>query len=310
MRRRFLFILVICFGLLAACAAGEDADRHQSQLSSAAESLTDEGAANGLAVGPKTPAAEGTAAAEDHAEKDASSASPSADQTIGQPASSAIKSGAKEVQGADEPASDGGAKAGARKQGLSASPADPNEPALPDDNRKTDTAAAKPDVSGQAAASTGNRSGSDDETPDPAGGGMSGGGMGTVSPPASRDSSPQQGQDIREPEQQTVVLSIHGEGEIGVILEPVAVRLEEGDTVLDVLKRVTREKRIPMEYRGAGPLAYVEGIADIYEFDYGPQSGWLYLINGEQPNQSAGSRSLEPGDVVEWIYVIEDGDDE
>ena len=35
-----------------------------------------------------------------------------------------------------------------------------------------------------------------------------------------------------------------------------------------------KEKGIPISVRGSGANAYVEGIANQFEFDHGPQSGW------------------------------------
>lgn len=108
-----------------------------------------------------------------------------------------------------------------------------------------------------------------------------------------------------------VTMSISGESDAEFILGSTMIELEEGDTVLDVLKRETRKQKIPIEYRGgSGALAYLEGINNLYEFDHGPESGWVYYVNGERPNKSAGSYSLEAGDVVEWVYVTKDTDEE
>src|SRR5690606_16570379 len=109
----------------------------------------------------------------------------------------------------------------------------------------------------------------------------------------------------QEPEKQEIVISIYGEGEVGTILEDTALAWEDGASALSVLKQVTRDNRIVMEYRGgSGALAYVEGIDNVYEFDYGPESGWMYVVNGKEPNESAGAYKLQPGDKVEWIYLM------
>lgn len=103
-----------------------------------------------------------------------------------------------------------------------------------------------------------------------------------------------------------VYLTIRGEGEIGTILDRTALELDGEDTVLNVLKKVTRANKIQMEYRGgSGALAYVEGIHNIYEFDHGAESGWLYIVNGVQVNRSAGSEKVKPGDRIEWVYVMQ-----
>jgi len=99
--------------------------------------------------------------------------------------------------------------------------------------------------------------------------------------------------------------------EDGWILEPVTVPLEEGDSVFDLLRRVTREYKIHMEY-SQSPMygsAYIEGIYNLYELDAGSGSGWMYSVNGWYPNYGCSGYALEPGDVVEWRYTCETGED-
>ena len=99
--------------------------------------------------------------------------------------------------------------------------------------------------------------------------------------------------------------------EDGWILEPVTVPLEEGDSVFDLLRRVTREYKIHMEY-SQSPMygsAYIEGIFNLYELDAGSGSGWMYSVNGWYPNYGCSGYALEPGDVVEWRYTCETGED-
>jgi len=89
------------------------------------------------------------------------------------------------------------------------------------------------------------------------------------------------------------------------ILEAVEVEIEEGDTVFGVLKQVTRERRIHMDFSGSGGAAYVMGINNIYEFDMGPESGWLYKVNGTVHSIGSGMYELKYGDVIEWVYTKE-----
>ena len=99
--------------------------------------------------------------------------------------------------------------------------------------------------------------------------------------------------------------------EDGWILPPTVLPLEEGESVFDVLLRVTREQKIHMEYSEA-PLygsAYIEGIHNLYEFDCGEVSGWMYAVNGWYPNYGCSGYKLEPGDVVEWRFTCDGGDD-
>ena len=53
----------------------------------------------------------------------------------------------------------------------------------------------------------------------------------------------------------------------GIILQNMKVEFNEGDTVFDILVKVTRKKGIHMEYRGSGSNTYIEGINNLYEFD-------------------------------------------
>lgn len=95
-----------------------------------------------------------------------------------------------------------------------------------------------------------------------------------------------------------------------VPLSPTTMEINDGDTVLDALIRITKEKGIQMDYRGGrGATAYVEGIANVYEFDRGQGSGWMYRVNGIFPDRGAGVVPLEPGDRVEWLYTTNLGVD-
>lgn len=93
-----------------------------------------------------------------------------------------------------------------------------------------------------------------------------------------------------------------------MILPACTLTLQEGDTAFSVLSRTLREKKIQMESSGSGESVYVKGIANLYEFDKGPQSGWSYRVNGQMPSKSAGAYVLAPGDRVEWIYILQFGE--
>ena len=94
------------------------------------------------------------------------------------------------------------------------------------------------------------------------------------------------------------------------ILEPVSAEFREGDHVLDILKKVTRSSKIQMEYRGGeNGGAYVEGIDNLYEFDRGAESGWMYNVNGKYPNYGCGAYKVKKGDVIEWRYTEDLGKD-
>ena len=96
-----------------------------------------------------------------------------------------------------------------------------------------------------------------------------------------------------------------------MILETTTVTFSEGESVFDVLKRVTRQQRIHMEFEMT-PIynsAYIEGIHNLYEFDCGNLSGWMYKVNGWFPNYGCSRYQLKQGDVVEWVYTCDLGKD-
>lgn len=108
----------------------------------------------------------------------------------------------------------------------------------------------------------------------------------------------------------TVTYSIVADSQMGTVLPPTSVEIEDGDTVLDVLIEVTRSQGIPMSFRGGtGANAYVEGINNLFEFDRGSGSGWMYRVNGIFPNRGAGVVPLQDGDRIEWLYTIDLGKD-
>ena len=97
----------------------------------------------------------------------------------------------------------------------------------------------------------------------------------------------------------------------GVILPKQTVTFYEGESVFDVLQRICREKSIHMESSWT-PIynsAYIEGIHNLYEFDCGDLSGWMYRVNGWYPNYGCSRYQLKQGDVVEWRYTCDLGKD-
>ncbi len=97
----------------------------------------------------------------------------------------------------------------------------------------------------------------------------------------------------------------------GVILPEIPVDIKQGDTVFDVLKAVCAEYNIQFEYSGQNiyNTIYIEGINQIYEKDCGSLSGWIYKVNGVQPQTGCSDYKLRSGDVVEWVYTCDLGND-
>lgn len=97
----------------------------------------------------------------------------------------------------------------------------------------------------------------------------------------------------------------------GWILKSTKVAFTDGESVFDVLQRVCRENGIHMESEWT-PMynsAYIEGINNLYEFDVGDLSGWMYKVNGWFPNYGCSRYALKDGDVVAWCYTCDLGYD-
>ena len=80
-----------------------------------------------------------------------------------------------------------------------------------------------------------------------------------------------------------------------------------------LLKRTLDKNKIPFDYSGTDGSkitnVYIRGINNIYEFDYGEMSGWMYKVNGKFPDTSCGNYVLKSGDVIEWLYTKDIGND-
>ena len=91
----------------------------------------------------------------------------------------------------------------------------------------------------------------------------------------------------------------------GTILPSTKVTFTEGETVFNVLRRVCDAAQLQIEYSYT-PLYesyYVEGINHLYEFDCGPESGWMFKVNEWFPNYGCSAYTLKDGDDIVWCYT-------
>lgn len=97
----------------------------------------------------------------------------------------------------------------------------------------------------------------------------------------------------------------------GVILAEKQVEINDGDTVFDVLLRETRKQRIHMDFVESPVYGstYIKGINNLYEFDGGDLSGWMYSVNGVFPNYGCSNYNLNDGDIIQWKYTCDLGRD-
>lgn len=104
----------------------------------------------------------------------------------------------------------------------------------------------------------------------------------------------------------------------GYILKKTEIEITEGMTVFDVLKQACKNGRcsadckycqaggIQLEYNDNNAFGtyYIEGIHQIYEKDFGSKSGWMYRVNGINPNYGCSSYEVKDGDVIEFYYTV------
>ena len=99
--------------------------------------------------------------------------------------------------------------------------------------------------------------------------------------------------------------------EDGIILSENVVYFNEGESAFDVLLREMKNRKIHLEFSKtpAYNSVYIEGIANIYEFDCGDLSGWMYKVNGEFTEYSSSLYMLKDGDKIEFLYSCAMGAD-
>lgn len=97
----------------------------------------------------------------------------------------------------------------------------------------------------------------------------------------------------------------------GWILPPANVTFYEGESVFNILQRTCKQQKIHTEFEDT-PIynsAYIEGIHNLYEFDAGELSGWMYSVNDWFPNYGCSRYQPEDGDVICWVYTCDLGAD-
>lgn len=95
----------------------------------------------------------------------------------------------------------------------------------------------------------------------------------------------------------------------GVILAETSFPIAQGDTVYTILTEAARAYGIPMENTGARGMAYIAGINNLYEYDFGDLSGWMYAVDNESPSVGCDQYVLRDGQKIQWLYTTNLGYD-
>ena len=83
------------------------------------------------------------------------------------------------------------------------------------------------------------------------------------------------------------------------------------ESSFNILSREMKKNKIHIDFETT-PMyntVYIKGISNLYEFDCGELSGWLYKINGKIQNYGCSQYILKPGDKVEFLYTCDMGKD-
>ena len=110
----------------------------------------------------------------------------------------------------------------------------------------------------------------------------------------------------------TVTLSIRCDAVAdsdGILLPETEYAIGSDTTVYDLLLTATKEHQIQIDASGSADSVYVRGLGNLYEFDHGALSGWVFEVNGTQPAVSCSQYIPLDGDKIEWLYSLApDGD--
>ena len=91
----------------------------------------------------------------------------------------------------------------------------------------------------------------------------------------------------------------------GKITDAETGEFTQGQTALDLLKKIAEEKNIKLDIRTTEYGPYVSAINQIAEGSCGKSSGWMFKVNGKTPDVGADQCKLAAGDKVEFFYVCD-----
>ena len=99
--------------------------------------------------------------------------------------------------------------------------------------------------------------------------------------------------------------------ENGILLPETKVEFAEGDTVFELLQQELKKRGIHLAFQKVPVYdsVYIEAIGNLYEFDAGNLSGWMYRVNGKTPSVGCSQYKIKNGDKIEFLYTCNMGKD-
>lgn len=72
-------------------------------------------------------------------------------------------------------------------------------------------------------------------------------------------------------------------------------------TVLSTLERAQNMNKLKVKFRGSGETAFVTSIGGV-ENEGADGQNWIFLVNDELGDRSAGVFEVQPGDTISWSF--------
>lgn len=94
----------------------------------------------------------------------------------------------------------------------------------------------------------------------------------------------------------------------GTLFSNYEAEIREGDTAFSILERELVLNSILVEYNITDSVR-VTSVGGLREGDFGEMSGWKYKVNGIFLDVPADQYVVKAGDVVEWVYTCDGGND-
>lgn len=111
------------------------------------------------------------------------------------------------------------------------------------------------------------------------------------------------------PNDYTVKVKVLGAGGKGVLVPEMTIKLDRETSVFEASVEAFKKAKVQYDYAGVGKKVYMKAIDNLYQYEKGAQSGWLYKVNGEVPSEGPGMYMLKANDRVEWVYTTNLGKD-
>nr|WP_279593619.1 DUF5776 domain-containing protein [Lactobacillus kefiranofaciens] len=97
----------------------------------------------------------------------------------------------------------------------------------------------------------------------------------------------------------TTTISIHADG---ATIASGSIKVNSGASAFDALQAFAQQQGLALTYKGSGATTYVTGIKGYNAGPAGTMTGWLYSVNGTEPDSSMGAYTLKDGDSISMTY--------